>query len=57
MDYKIINWAEVSRLLTAKSPSGADRTRIGINYSGKKYKRKVDRLKWIVEAWVNWASR
>ena len=39
---------EVSRLLTS------DRTSIRSDYSGKKYKRKIDRLKWLVDLWVRW---
>lgn len=45
----LINWSGVSRLLTSDSPAGEDRTRIGKNYSGKKYKRKVERLKKIID--------
>jgi len=52
-----INWAEVSRLLTAASPAGSDRTRIGKNYSGKKYKRKVERLRQLIDLWVRWQEK
>ena len=41
----LINWSEVSRLLTG------DRTTIRSNYSGKKYKKKIDRLKKLIEVW------
>ena len=44
----LINWSEVSRLLTS------DRTSIRSHYSGKKYKKKVDRLKKLVDLWVKW---
>jgi len=44
----LINWSEVSRLLTN------DRTQIRSDYSGKKYKRKVSRLKQLIELWIKW---
>ena len=44
----LINWSEVSRLLTG------NRTHIRSDYNGKKYKRKIDRLKFIVELWAKW---
>lgn len=44
----LINWSEVSRLLTN------DRTAIRGDYNGKKYKRKVERLKKLIELWVRW---
>jgi hypothetical protein len=44
----LINWSEVSRLLTS------DRTSIRSDYSGKKYKRKTERLKRLVKLWVEW---
>jgi len=47
----LINWSEVSRLLTN------DRTAIRADYSGKKYKRKVERLKRIIKLWEWWALR
>ncbi len=42
---KLINWSEVSRLLTN------DRTAIRSDYSGKKYKEQVDQLKRLVKEW------
>lgn len=47
----LINWSEVSRLLTS------DRTRIRADYDGKKYKRKVDRLKKLIELWMCWVQK
>ena len=47
----LINWSEVSRLLTS------DRTSIRSNYNGKKYKRKIDRLKRLVDLWVWWVQK
>lgn len=47
----LINWSEVSRLLTS------DRTSIRSDYSGKKYKRKIDRLKRLVNLWVRWQEK
>jgi len=44
----LINWSDVSRLLTS------DRTSIRSDYNGKKYKRKIDRLKRLVDLWVRW---
>ena len=46
----LINWSAVSRLLTS------DRTAIRSDYNGKKYKRKIDRLKRMVELWVRWQN-
>lgn len=43
---KLINWSEVSRLLTG------DRTQIRANYSGKKYKAKISHLLKSVEQWA-----
>ena len=45
---KLINWSEVSRLLTN------DRTAIRADYNGKKYKRKIDLLKRLVDLWERW---
>lgn len=42
---KLINWSQVSRLLTN------DRTAIRANYSGKKYKKVVNDLKAVVADW------
>jgi hypothetical protein len=47
----LINWSEVSRLLTN------DRTHIRSDYNGKKYKRKIDRLKRLVDLWVRWVQK
>jgi len=47
----LINWSEVSRLLTN------DRTAIRSDYSGKKYKRKIDRLKRLVDLWILWQEK
>ena len=47
----LINWSEVSRLLTN------DRTAIRSDYNGKKYKRKIDRLKRLVDLWVWWVQK
>jgi len=47
----LINWSEVSRLLTS------DRTAIRSDYSGKRYKRKIDRLKRLVALWVRWQEK
>lgn len=47
---KIINWSEVGRILTG------DRTAIRSDYSGKKYKRKVDRINRVAELLVKWLS-
>ena len=44
----LINWSEVSRMLTG------DRTAIRSNYSGKKYKLKIERLKRLVRLWEKW---
>jgi len=46
----LINWSEVSRQLTG------DRTQIRADYSGKKYKRKIDRLKQIINLWIKWTK-
>jgi len=46
----LINWSEVSRLLTS------DRTHISSDYNGKKYKRKIDRLKRLVKLWLRWQN-
>ena len=47
----LINWSEVSRLVTN------DRTAIRSDYSGKKYKRKIDRLKRLVDLWILWQEK
>nr|AKH47498.1 hypothetical protein [uncultured marine virus] len=47
----LINYSEVSRLLTN------DRTAIRSDYNGKKYKRKIDRLKRLVDIWVRWVQK
>ena len=47
----LINWSEVSRLVTN------DRTAIRSDYSGKKYKRKIDRLKKIIDSWILWQEK
>lgn len=47
---KIINWSEVSRLLTN------DRTAIRADYSGKKYKKQVDRLNRLAMLFVKWVT-
>ena len=47
----LINWSEVSRLLTN------DRTSIRSDYNGKKYKRKIDRLKKIIDLWILWQEK
>jgi len=44
----LINYSNVSRLLTN------DRTQIRADYNGKKYKRKIDRLKLLIKLWVKW---
>lgn len=44
----LINWSEVSRLLTN------DRTSIRSKYSGKMYKKKVNRIKQIEKALKNY---
>ena len=41
----LINWSEVSRLLTS------DRTHIRADYSGKRYKKQIDELKNAVKEW------
>jgi hypothetical protein len=46
----LINWSEVSRLLTN------NRTAITADYAGKKYKRKVERLKMMARLWEEWAN-
>ena len=46
----LINWSEVSRLLTN------DRTALRADYSGKKYKRKIDRLKLLIRLWIKWQN-
>ena len=48
---KLINYSEVSRLLAN------DRTAIRSDYNGKKYKRKIDRLKRLVDLWVRWVQK
>ncbi len=48
--HNLINWSEVSRLLTS------DRTHIRSDYKGKKHKRKIDRLKRLVDLWVRWQN-
>jgi len=48
---KLINWHEVSRRLTGKPEN------IRPNKIPKKYKRKVNRLVWIVEAWGKWINK
>ncbi len=47
----LINWSEVSRLLTS------DRTNIRADYNGKKYHRKIERLKKLVNLWVWWQEK
>jgi len=47
----LINWSEVSRLLTN------DRTQIRNDYNGKKYKHKIERLKKLVDLWVRWVQK
>lgn len=45
---KLINWSEVSRLLTN------ERSQIRSGYSGKKYKKAIDRLRKLLALWVKW---
>ena len=47
----LINYSELSRLLTG------DRTAIRSDYKGKKYARKINRLKWLIELWVRWQEK
>lgn len=49
---KLINWSEVSRLLTP----GGRRDQIKSNYKGKAYKVKVERLKKLIKLWYEWQS-
>ncbi len=44
----LINYSELSRFLTG------DRTSIRSDYSGKKYKRKISRLKLLIRLWIKW---
>jgi hypothetical protein len=53
----IINWSEVSRVLTSDSPKGEDRTRVGKNYSGKKYRCKAERLKKLEKFLERWLQK
>lgn len=47
----LINWSEVSRLLTG------NRTAIRSDYSGRKYRRKINRLIKLINLWVKWQSK
>ena len=50
----LINWAEVSRILTADRPKGGDRKSVGKNYAGKKYKIQVARIKMFERKLEQW---
>ena len=51
MSKDLIKWSELSRKL-----SGSDNS-IRPNKVPKKYKRKVNRLLWILDLWERWANR
>jgi len=48
---KIINWSQVSRILTG------DRTAIRANYAGLKYKRRVKYLIFVISIWVKMQNK
>jgi len=50
MSKDLIKWSELSRKL-----SGSDSS-IRKNKIPKKYKRKVNRLLWILDLWEHWAN-
>ena len=43
---KILNWSEISRLLTG------NRVQIRADYNGKKYKRAVSKLRGFIKIWL-----
>jgi hypothetical protein len=51
MSKDLIKWSELSRKL-----SGSDNS-IRPNKVPNKYKKKVDRLLWILDLWERWANR
>jgi len=48
---EIINWAAISRLLTN------NRFQIRADYSGKKYKKRIEKLESLIESWISWIKK